>query len=44
MVAQTSHSVVMLNKYPYNNGHLLLAPKRHENNLAKLVRGGILSI
>ena len=27
------HSVVMMNKYPYNNGHLLLAPKRHENNL-----------
>jgi ATP adenylyltransferase len=26
----------MLNKYPYNNGHLLLAPKRHENSLAQL--------
>ncbi len=22
-------SVVLLNKFPYNNGHLLLAPKRH---------------
>lgn len=30
------HSVVMLNKYPYNNGHLLIAPRRHENNLANL--------
>jgi len=29
VVAQTAHSVVMLNKYPYNSGHLLLAPKRH---------------
>jgi ATP adenylyltransferase len=26
----------MLNKYPYNNGHLLLAPKRHEHSLAQL--------
>jgi ATP adenylyltransferase len=26
----------MLNKFPYNNGHLLLAPKRHENSLASL--------
>ena len=25
-----------MNKYPYNNGHLLLAPKRHENDLAQL--------
>ena len=26
----------MLNKYPYNNGHLLLAPKRHEKDLPSL--------
>ena len=32
----TPYSRVMLNKYPYNNGHLLVAPKRHENNLANL--------
>jgi ATP adenylyltransferase len=25
-----------MNKYPYNNGHLLLAPKRHEKDPAKL--------
>jgi ATP adenylyltransferase len=36
VLAQTEHTVVMMNKYPYNNGHLLLAPKRHENNLAQL--------
>ena len=36
VLTQTTHTVVMLNKYPYNNGHLLLAPKRHENNLASL--------
>ena len=36
VVAQTVHSMVMLNKYPYNNGHLLLAPKRHEKDLSNL--------
>jgi len=36
VLAHTEHTVVMMNKYPYNNGHLLLAPKRHENNLTRL--------
>ena len=36
VLAQTHYSVIMLNKYPYNNGHLLLAPKRHEKNLSAL--------
>lgn len=32
----TSHARVMLNKYPYNNGHLLVAPRRHTALLADL--------
>jgi ATP adenylyltransferase len=36
VLSQTKHSLVMLNKYPYNNGHLLLAPKRHERQLEDL--------
>lgn len=36
VLGQTHHSVIMMNKYPYNNGHLLLAPKRHESNPARL--------
>jgi ATP adenylyltransferase len=36
VLASTGHSLVMLNKYPYNNGHLLLAPRRHEKHLSKL--------
>ncbi|HUK40961.1 MAG TPA: HIT domain-containing protein [Candidatus Acidoferrales bacterium] len=36
VIARTQHTLVMLNKYPYNNGHLLLAPKRHERNLSNL--------
>ncbi len=37
VLAQTPHSLVMLNKYPYSNGHLLLAPKRHTNELSSLL-------
>jgi ATP adenylyltransferase len=36
VLTETKHSLVMLNKFPYNNGHLLLAPKRHENKLDDL--------
>jgi ATP adenylyltransferase len=36
LLTQTRYSLVMLNKYPYNNGHLLLAPKRHESKLDDL--------
>ncbi len=37
VLAQTPHSLVLLNKYPYSNGHLLLAPKRHTNELSSLL-------
>jgi len=30
------HSYVMMNKYPYNAGHLLVIPNRHEGSLNKL--------
>jgi ATP adenylyltransferase len=30
------HTIVMLNKYPYNNGHLMVAPKRHVGSLEDL--------
>jgi len=39
VLAQSAHSVVMLNKYPHNNGHLLLAPKRHTNQFSGLLPG-----
>ena len=26
---RTNNSIVILNRFPYNNGHLLIAPKRH---------------
>jgi ATP adenylyltransferase len=32
----TEHCVVLLNRYPYTNGHLLIAPKAHKADLEEL--------
>jgi ATP adenylyltransferase len=36
IVLRTTQSVVVLNRYPYNNGHLLVAPCRHIGSLHDL--------
>jgi ATP adenylyltransferase len=36
VLAVTRHALVMLNRYPYNNGHLLVAPRRHAAELDRL--------
>ncbi len=33
---RTERSVVVLNRYPYNNGHLLVAPRAHKGKLDEL--------
>jgi len=33
---RTPASVVVLNRYPYNNGHLLVAPRAHKGKLDEL--------
>jgi ATP adenylyltransferase len=33
VIHRTSHSFVMLNRYPYTNGHMLIAPRRHTADL-----------
>ncbi len=33
---QTEHSVVLINRYPYANGHLLVAPRAHKADLEEL--------
>jgi ATP adenylyltransferase len=33
---RSSHCVVILNRYPYNNGHLLVAPLAHKAELSEL--------
>ena len=36
ILGTSQQSRVMLNKYPYNNGHLLIAPHRHTAQLTEL--------
>lgn len=37
LVAQrTAKSLVLLNRFPYNNGHLLVAPRAHKGKLGEL--------
>ncbi len=38
VVAYDEHSVTLLNRYPYNNGHLLVAPLRHVADLSDLTK------
>ena len=39
---RTPLSVVVLNRFPYNNGHLLVAPRRHEGRLDELTADELL--
>src|SRR5687768_1973758 len=36
IAARREHCVVVLNRYPYNNGHLLVAPRAHKAKLQEL--------
>jgi ATP adenylyltransferase len=36
LVRCTPLSVVLLNRFPYNNGHLLVAPRSHKGDLSEL--------
>lgn len=36
VVQRGKHSLVVLNRYPYNNGHLLVAPLQHCSRLGQL--------
>ena len=33
---RAAHTLVVLNRYPYNNGHLLVVPRRHVGDLSDL--------
>jgi ATP adenylyltransferase len=35
-IKKTKHSMLVLNKFPYNSGHLLVIPERHVANLEDL--------
>lgn len=36
ILGRTQHSFAILNKFPYNNGHLMVVPRRHTADLAGL--------
>lgn len=36
VVYKSKHSFIILNKYPYNSGHLMVAPIRHVSQLEEL--------
>lgn len=36
VVHRGTHSIVILNRYPYNNGHLLVAPQQHLGRLDEI--------
>ena len=36
VVMRGEHSIVVLNRFPYNNGHLLIAPNAHKADLREL--------
>ncbi len=42
VVYRTEHSVVIMNRYPYSRGHVLIAPKRHVPSLVDLSEEEIL--
>jgi ATP adenylyltransferase len=42
VVARGERTLVVLNRYPYNNGHLLIAPAEHKGGLEELDDGELL--
>ena len=36
VVSRSEHSLIVLNRFPYNNGHLLIAPRGHKATLQDL--------
>ncbi len=35
-IYKSQHSMIILNKFPYNSGHLLVIPQNHEGDMLKL--------
>jgi len=44
ILCRTPLSLVMLNRYPYNNGHLMVAPYRHTADLNELTEAEMLDL
>jgi len=44
VIERTARSIVLLNRYPYANGHLLIAPLDHRATLANLADDQLLDL
>ena len=44
VIFKTKHAIVLLNIFPYNNGHLLVSPLRHTRDIAYLKEAEILDL
>ena len=44
IVDRTSHSVVVINRFPYSNGHLLIAPLDHKAALTELTEDQLVDL
>jgi ATP adenylyltransferase len=44
VIFKTKHTIVMLNIYPYNNGHILVAPLRHIRDISQLTQDEVVDI
>jgi ATP adenylyltransferase len=44
ILARGRNSFVIMNKFPYNNGHIMVAPTRHTSDLGSLTADEILEI
>jgi len=44
VVFRTRHSLVMLNVFPYNNGHLMVSPLRHVSDTVKLDQAEVVDL
>jgi ATP adenylyltransferase len=44
VIFKTKRSVVMLNTFPYNNGHLMIAPLKHTAELSRLTEPEMLDL
>lgn len=44
IVRRDPHSVVVLNRFPYNNGHVLVAPTAHKSRLDELTTEVVLEL
>ncbi|MDD5108976.1 MAG: HIT domain-containing protein [Candidatus Omnitrophica bacterium] len=44
VIFKTKKSICLLNRYPYNNGHVMICPLRHINDITKLTEEEIIDL